>query len=104
MSDEKPIFRARFYAPDGTASQVFHDAADVPGDWLDHPAEAGPEPVTAKFAALDADGDGKPGGSPKLEQTDELVALRGEYKRLLGKKPFNGWDAVTLREKIAAAS
>lgn len=32
-----------------------------------------------------------------------LSALRDEYERVIGKRPFNGWDAVTLREKIAAA-
>ena len=34
---------------------------------------------------------------------DERVALRAEYEAKLGKKPFGGWDADTLREKIAAA-
>jgi len=36
-------------------------------------------------------------------QTDERTVLREEYKRVLGKKPFGGWDAATLREKIAEA-
>jgi hypothetical protein len=34
---------------------------------------------------------------------DGRPALRAEYERVLGKKPFGGWDAATLREKIAAA-
>lgn len=34
---------------------------------------------------------------------DDLSALRAEYKAKLGKNPFNGWAADTLREKIAAA-
>lgn len=34
---------------------------------------------------------------------DERVALRAEYEAKFGKKPFGGWDADTLREKIAAA-
>lgn len=34
---------------------------------------------------------------------DELPALRAEYQEKLGKRPFNGWDADTLREKIADA-
>jgi len=33
----------------------------------------------------------------------DLVALRAEYQEKLGKRPFNGWDADTLREKIADA-
>lgn len=33
----------------------------------------------------------------------ELAALRAEYQTKVGKRAFNGWDASTLREKIAAA-
>jgi hypothetical protein len=33
---------------------------------------------------------------------DIIAPLREEYQRVLGKKPFHGWDADTLREKIAA--
>lgn len=35
------------------------------------------------------------------EQPDELTLLRDEYQAVLGKKPFHGWDADTLRTKIA---
>lgn len=34
---------------------------------------------------------------------DERVALRQQYLAKTGKKPFAGWDADTLRQKIAAA-
>lgn len=34
---------------------------------------------------------------------DDIKALREEYKRVTGKKPFSGWDAAALREKIAEA-
>lgn len=34
---------------------------------------------------------------------DELAVLRAEYSEAAGKRPFHGWDADTLREKIAAA-
>lgn len=34
---------------------------------------------------------------------NELPALREDYERAHGKRPFMGWDAATLREKIAAA-
>lgn len=33
----------------------------------------------------------------------DIAAVRDEYERVIGKRPFNGWDAPTLREKIAAA-
>lgn len=37
------------------------------------------------------------------EPEDEMTALRAQYFEKLGKRPFNGWDADTLREKIADA-
>jgi hypothetical protein len=49
---------------------------------------------------LDHDGDGKAGGSPKPTGAD-LPALRQEYQAKFGKKAFNGWNADTLRAKIA---
>lgn len=36
-------------------------------------------------------------------QPDDITALRRDYHAALGKRPFVGWDAATLREKIAAA-
>lgn len=39
--------------------------------------------------------------APSLE--DEMRALREEYEAVMGKRPFMGWDAETLRWKIAAA-
>jgi hypothetical protein len=32
----------------------------------------------------------------------ELATLRQRYKDVVGKRPFNGWDAGTLIEKIEA--
>ena len=32
---------------------------------------------------------------------DELTALREQYQATFDKKPFHGWDADTLRAKIA---
>lgn len=34
---------------------------------------------------------------------DDLAALRAEYRAVTGKQGFMGWDAKTLRERIAAA-
>jgi len=34
---------------------------------------------------------------------DDIVALRADYERVVGKRPFMGWDAGTLRTKIAEA-
>lgn len=38
-----------------------------------------------------------------VQSADERPALRAAYKIKFGKNPFGGWDAATLREKIAAA-
>jgi len=37
------------------------------------------------------------------EAPDELSALRAEYQEIVGKRPYHGWDADQLREKIAEA-
>lgn len=34
---------------------------------------------------------------------DEMAVLREEYQAAVGKRPFNGWDADTVRAKIADA-
>lgn len=40
---------------------------------------------------------------PVQEPVDERVALRESYETKFGKRPYMGWDADTLREKIAAS-
>lgn len=37
------------------------------------------------------------------QEDEELSALRAEYQEVVGKRPFHGWDAETLREKIEEA-
>lgn len=51
------------------------------------PGRIAPPPVelAAKIAAPEA---------------DELAELRTEYQAKIGKRPFHGWDADTLRQKI----
>jgi hypothetical protein len=44
----------------------------------------------------------KDAGSLK-QDGDEVAALRAEYVEKFGRRPFHGWDADMLREKIAAA-
>jgi hypothetical protein len=34
---------------------------------------------------------------------DEMAALREEYIRVVGKRPFMGWDAAKLRARLAMA-
>ena len=33
-------------------------------------------------------------------RVDDLAALRAEYEEVIGKRPFMGWDAATLRAKL----
>lgn len=61
-----------------------------------------PPPPADLVARFDPDGDGRPGGSKAPPASDELAALRAEYTAKLGKRPFPGWSADVLREKIAA--
>lgn len=35
---------------------------------------------------------------------DELTELRAQYQEAVGKRAYHGWDAETLREKIAEAT
>lgn len=46
--------------------------------------------MVAKAAAAEADG--------------ELTELREQYQEATGKRAYHGWDADTLREKIAGAT
>lgn len=39
--------------------------------------------------------------APEPDVIDEMADLRAEYEELAGKRPFMGWDADTLRAKIA---
>lgn len=39
----------------------------------------------------------------EFTEADELTDLRAEYRKKIGKQPYHGWEAGTLREKIAEA-
>lgn len=39
----------------------------------------------------------------RIEALDDLAELRVRYRIATGKKPFHGWDAATLKAKIAEA-
>lgn len=48
-----------------------------------------------------ADGPAEPKKpAPAKQPGGDIKALREEYAAKFGKRPFNGWDAATLREKI----
>ena len=56
--------------------------------------------IDGGVSQLDHDQNGSPDGST-AQAGDELPALRDEYEKLAGKRVFNGWDADTVRAKIA---
>lgn len=122
-----PSFR---YGPNGQA-MVCQSKADVPSGWVDHPSKVkgAPDPEKAEapakrlpraelmqlakdrgLAFKPQDGAGvlaklledAPIAPIAAEGAEELAGLRAEYKKVKGKKPFNGWDADTLREKMGA--
>jgi hypothetical protein len=39
-------------------------------------------------------------GSSHVEPDAELTALRAQYAEKFGKKPWHGWDADMLRQKL----
>lgn len=73
------------------------EAPRIPGN-----VPAPPAALRNRLSQLDHDGNGKPGGATGA--TDHMRELRAEYQRVVGKRPFSGWDEATLREKMAAAS
>lgn len=40
---------------------------------------------------------------PEEPSNDDIADLRETYEKVVGKRPFHGWDATQLAEKIAAA-
>lgn len=55
-----------------------------------------------RYVALD-DARAKVGLPALSKVTEDINALRVEYLGKIGRRPFNGWDAETLKEKIASA-
>ena len=39
----------------------------------------------------------------EFQDEQALAELRAEYQEAVGKRPFHGWDAETLMEKIIEA-
>lgn len=90
--------------------RIFARKEDIPSGWHDAPdkvpeADGSENKIRAAARhALDHDGDGRPGGSPKPEDTGDLAALRVQYRAKFNKQPFHGWSEDQLRQKIAEAA
>ena len=91
--------------PHSSGVEIGKDGKPTPAKVM-RPARTGVPYLTRETAVdhpLDHDGNGQPGGSEKPDDAaGDLASLRAEYQKVFDKKPFPGWDAVTLREKIAA--
>ena len=87
MPDVSDFDRARIEAVFGHEAPAVRKnvAAGVPQPEMQN---AHPEPSVAETGH---------GGS------DELASLRQRYERVLGRRPYWGWDADMLRQKIAEA-
>lgn len=44
-----------------------------------------------------------PMSEARHDSVEEMKALRTEYQKLVGRRAFNGWDADTIRTKVAEA-
>ena len=71
----------------------------IANGWVESRDEAIGHTSPKPLAAFDHDGDGKPGGSV-AQSGDDVKALREQYEIKFGKRPFNGWGADKLREKL----
>lgn len=70
------------------------------------PAEELPPPpagLAEVVAKMDHDGDGIPGGSKAPKHTAELKALRAEYQKKMGKRPFPGWGVAEIKRRMGDA-
>ena len=93
-----------------TGRAVFADharpRADLPPipETLRNRALAGKEPAvpTREVAALEtqANAASAPEAAASAE-AEELEQARADYREIFGRKPYHGWDAATVREKIA---
>lgn len=54
-------------------------------------------------ATGNAGSDGERAPMPAAVTPPDLMAARADYEQIFGKRPYHGWDAATLREKIGAA-
>ncbi len=64
------------------------------------------EPIAKSTRVQTSTGSGGSRGGPKPEPepVPDITDVRREYTRVVGRRPYNGWDIATLRQKIAEAS
>lgn len=62
---------------------------------------APPPSLTAKIAPAPQS---PPSPAPQAPEVDDVAVLRAEYHQKFGRRPFMGWDAATLREKMGQSA
>jgi len=65
------------------------------------PKKAAPQTEIMNSRELEDSSGGRGEDVQKNPEMDDRAMLRAEYEKLLGKRPYMGWDADELREKIA---
>lgn len=63
--------------------------------------DAGPAPENKMEPEPVSENKDEPENQSEDDARVEIEGLRAEYTKFKGKKPFSGWDADTLRAKIA---
>ena len=101
-ADEERQARAEGWRGSPLATEVPEDRVEAPA-----PPSAEAEETIAKLrrqlAEVTAERDELMAQltAPVPPSEDPIASLRADYERATGKKPFNGWDADTLRAKLA---
>ena len=87
------------------AGDVFETVKPIHGKLLIAAKKAIETRTPGKIAAPPKSVAAKVSKASKVEaEPDELATVRAEYQEKVGKRPFMGWDADTLRAKMAEAA
>lgn len=111
MTYEYQAWPAWRYGPKGE-SAIFESEKDVPKGWSDQPKKGGEKAVSEKdlsdphnVPSLPENKLAEAALPPSIapvaaEGKEELAGLREHYKKVVGKKPYGGWNADTIRAKL----
>lgn len=84
------------------AGENFRVKSEREAKVLIHLKKAEREDNPNRKVALD-DARQKVGMPPISKDSEDIKVWRDKYQEAFGKRPFNGWDIETLKEKIAKA-
>lgn len=87
-----------WWKPEDGPPVRFLTEAEVPKNWTHVPGDY--DRQTGQWVYV-GDINGLEGFVERVgTDADNLKAMRAQYKAKFGKRPFNGWDEATLREKL----